>query len=79
MELRLTKRIITTKNEIKEVIEGLNVEYYGKKNNNIKNPSYGVVKKNEKGFFIKWFDTDAITLLDKSTQTKEVLSNCGWS
>lgn len=70
---------MVTSKEVKELKEGLEVEYYGNNYEWIKNPSIGVVKYDKEiGFYIKWSDLELSTILDGSDKSNSILSRCGW-
>lgn len=82
MELELTLKIIEVKKypETKTVEEGLTVQFYGDSNNwiiGIDEPTEGVVKKDDIGFYIDW-EYSGETRIDDSKNSKDILKNCGW-
>ena len=81
MKVTLTTRWIEHKQntETKELKEGIEIHYYSVNNQNIDEPSEGVIKKDADGLYIEWEDTETKTRLDGSKHTEEVLKNCGWA
>lgn len=80
MELELITRwkISHQRTENMELCEGLEIKYYQRDYSRIENPSYGIVKKDNEGFFIEWEDCHSDTRIDGSEESKEILKYCGY-
>jgi len=75
---RWNERKQCTHTETKELKEGDELHYYYENNRNVDNPSEGVIKKDSKGLYISWEDTQTETRLDGSKHAENILKNCGW-
>ena len=80
MQLELTNRWNEQHAEkcIRTVTVGDIIEYYGWNNHNVDNPSEGIIKEDDIGFYIEWEDSVSDTRLDGSERSNDILKNCVW-
>lgn len=76
--IKLTTITVVRRSEERQLTEGIEIAYYGNKNENFENPWIGETKKDEGGFYIKWDDGSDDTRIDGSVDSIRVLKNCGF-